>query len=354
MAFDDNTNGTSGGGRWSRFFSRMVENPDNPAGWSLFLFRFRAIEVRIHFATVLFMISMLLYAIPKDGPGIAYMLASMVALFVVVLLHEFGHCFACRAVGGEADRIVMLPFGGVALAMPPQEWRANLVTTLGGPGVNAAILLLTSTALTLLGAADAIIFNLLKPSTIFIGVPQFNPSWPFSFLLALHVTNVYILLFNLALVIFPFDGGRIVQALMWARIGYRRATEYAVNIGFVGAMVLGIVAAFVLEEVVLVLIALFGGFACWAERQRLRAELDLAGQGGAFGAGHDPLMARIRREERDAQAAQRKLEREQKRTAQDEQELDRLLSKISASGIGSLSAAEKRALARLSKQKRRS
>lgn len=344
--YDDFDTGRAGGGRWGRFFSRLVENPDNPVGWSLFMFRFRGIETRIHLATVLFMISMLLWAIPKDGFGITYMLASMAALFVVVLLHEFGHCFACRAVGGEADRIVMLPFGGVALTMPPQEWRAHLITTLGGPAVNVAIFLVTGLALLLLGASDAIFFNLINPNTIFMGVPEFDPFWPFRMLIALHVTNVYILVFNLALLMFPFDGGRIVQALMWAKMGYRRATEYAVNIGFLGAMILGILAAVVFEQVMLVLIAIFGAMACWAERQRLRAEHDLVAD--------DPILAEIRRSEREAEAEQRRAERDQGRKQRDDQELDRLLSKISSSGMDSLSAGEKRSLARLSKQKRES
>jgi len=35
--------------------------------------------------------------------------------FGIVLLHEFGHCFASRWVGGERDEIMMTPLGGLAL-----------------------------------------------------------------------------------------------------------------------------------------------------------------------------------------------------------------------------------------------
>lgn len=348
---DSDAGGGGGGGRWSRFMARLVENPDNPAGWSLFMFRFKGIETRIHLATVLFMISMLLWSIPPKHGGIFYMSLTMISLFVIVLLHEFGHCFACRRVGGEADRIVMLPFGGVALCIPPDNWRDNLITTVGGPAVNVLIFFITSAALAILGAADAIIFNLVNPSTIFFGLPEFKPFWLLTLLIAFHVTNVYILLFNLALLMFPFDGGRIVQALMWSKLGYRRATEIAVNIGFLGAMILGIVAAVVFEEVMLVLIAIFGAMSCWTERQRLRAEHDLVGGGRGGG---DAIMAAVRRQQREDEAEQRKTERDQDRRRKDEAELDRLLSKISATGMDSLNVAEKRALARLSKQKRES
>ncbi len=37
---------------------------------------------------------------------------SMTALFAIVLMHEFGHCFAARWVGGEAEDILMSPLGG--------------------------------------------------------------------------------------------------------------------------------------------------------------------------------------------------------------------------------------------------
>ena len=38
-----------------------------------------------------------------------------VALFVIVLIHEFGHALACRQVGGVADRIVLWPLGVLLL-----------------------------------------------------------------------------------------------------------------------------------------------------------------------------------------------------------------------------------------------
>ena len=41
------------------------------------------------------------------------------ALFGVVLLHEFGHAFACRQTGGQADTIVLWPLRGIAFVKPP-------------------------------------------------------------------------------------------------------------------------------------------------------------------------------------------------------------------------------------------
>src|SRR5215471_10399366 len=48
------------------------------------------------------------------------------ALFAIVLTHEFGHALACRSVGGKADQILLWPFGGVAYVDPPQRPGATL------------------------------------------------------------------------------------------------------------------------------------------------------------------------------------------------------------------------------------
>ena len=37
-------------------------------------------------------------------------------LFFSILVHEFGHCFAARSVGGEANEVLLWPLGGLAFA----------------------------------------------------------------------------------------------------------------------------------------------------------------------------------------------------------------------------------------------
>ena len=62
------------------------------------------------------------------------------SLFVIVLLHEFGHAMACRQTGGTANRILLWPLGGVAYVNPPKRPGANLWSTAAGPLVNLALL----------------------------------------------------------------------------------------------------------------------------------------------------------------------------------------------------------------------
>lgn len=66
-------------------------------------------------------------------------LIEYLALFGIVLLHEFGHALACRQVGGRANQIVLWPLGGVAYVAPPPRPGAVLWSIAAGPLVNVAL-----------------------------------------------------------------------------------------------------------------------------------------------------------------------------------------------------------------------
>lgn len=359
-AGDDDRAGSGGRSGGSNIWYRLFENPENPMGWSIRIFAVgwggRGITVRIHLFTIVYIGVMLAWSIPKSNAGIAYMSLAMASLFIVVLLHEFGHCFACRATGGEADRIVMLPFGGLALTSPLQAWKSHLITTLGGPAVNVAILPITTGALLALGLGDVVLFNPFDPIGT-LASPVFQSSstavtlglvglWWF------HYVNIVIGAFNVLLPMYPFDGGRILQSSLWARVGYRRSMGVAVNAGLVGAMALGVIGL-VARETVLVAIAIFGAWACWVERKRLRGDVDIAMEasseaGGAdpmsgFGGGYDPMLE----EAVDPREAKKVRDEEEEQA-----EVDRILAKISDSGMDSLTKRERKTLDRYSQKKR--
>ena len=62
-------------------------------------------------------------------------------LFVIVLLHEFGHCFAARKVDGEADEILMWPLGGLAYCSRPAHAAGQLHHRRRRAAVNVVICL---------------------------------------------------------------------------------------------------------------------------------------------------------------------------------------------------------------------
>src|ERR1700690_3789497 len=48
------------------------------------------------------------------------------ALFLIVMFHEYGHALACRQVGGTSNQIVLWPLGGVSYVNPPPRAGAML------------------------------------------------------------------------------------------------------------------------------------------------------------------------------------------------------------------------------------
>ncbi len=80
----------------------------------------------------------------KSYSSITWNVLEYLALFLIVMLHEFGHALACRQVGGTANQIVLWPLGGVAYVNPPQRPGATLWSIAAGPLVNVAFLVILS------------------------------------------------------------------------------------------------------------------------------------------------------------------------------------------------------------------
>lgn len=148
-----------------------------------------------------------------------------IGLFVLVTMHEFGHALACRQVGGQANRIVLWPLGGIAFVSPPPRAGAMLWSIAAGPMVN---LLLVP------------ILTLAEHTAGRVGWASTNPD-AFRVLHLLWQINLALLFFNL-LPIYPLDGGQIVRALLWFPLGQIRSLFIATAIGFVGGGLLMVYA----------------------------------------------------------------------------------------------------------------
>src|SRR5271154_5520041 len=102
------------------------------------LFKLFGIEVFLHWSWFLVAIygiqTRMAYYSSTLWPALEYL-----TLFVIVLMHEFGHALACRSVGGQANQIVLWPLGGVAYVAPPQRAGAMLWSIAAGPLVNVAL-----------------------------------------------------------------------------------------------------------------------------------------------------------------------------------------------------------------------
>lgn len=172
-------------------------------------------------------------------------LLEYLALFLIVLIHEFGHAFACRQVGGTANQIVLWPLGGVAFVNPPPRPGANLWSIAAGPLVNVVLIPI----LWVLSAWSKSSGLAVAPNTE-------------HFLEAISNMNLGLLFFNV-LPIYPLDGGQILRSLLWFVFGRARSLTVASIIGVVGA------AGFILLAIAsrqpwLGIIAIFVGMLCWS------------------------------------------------------------------------------------------
>src|SRR5437868_2954673 len=105
---------------------------------SIRLFRLLGIDVFLHwswFLVALFEIN----ARSRSYSSFTWNVLEYLALFLIVLVHEFGHALACRQVGGVANQIVLWPLGGVAYVDPPQRPGATLWSIAAGPLVNVVL-----------------------------------------------------------------------------------------------------------------------------------------------------------------------------------------------------------------------
>src|SRR5215510_1285303 len=103
------------------------------------LFSFKGIEVYLHWSWFL-VAAWVFYYRSHNYRSPIWNALEYLALFVIVLLHEFGHALACRSVGGQANQIVLWPLGGVAYVAPPQRPGATLWSLAAGPLVNVVLL----------------------------------------------------------------------------------------------------------------------------------------------------------------------------------------------------------------------
>lgn len=182
---------------------------------SLRLFRVAGIDVFLHW-TWLLMAAFEVSARQGEFSNPIWNLVEYVSLFAIVLLHEFGHAFACRSVGGAADRIMLWPLGGIAFVSPPPRPGAVLWSIAAGPLVNVALI-------PILGAAWILAMSM--------GLSVLSPD-AVKCLGMMNKINALLLIFNI-LPFYPLDGGQIVQSLLWFAVGRGKSMVIA---GWIGTL----------------------------------------------------------------------------------------------------------------------
>jgi Zn-dependent protease len=342
--------------------------------WSFPLGRLFGINVRVHVLLPVVEAGLILRAaFEKDVIPQTWVDATMlmVLLFFTVLLHEFGHCAGARLVDGDANEVLLWPLGGLAFVEVPRTPRANFIATAAGPAVNVLICLVVGLLLTLVSSPHV--------------RPPFNPFWypyrediaggiqlftwdgtklPLEYSLGIVILarlfwiSWVTFLFNMLLVGFPMDAGRLFQCILWPRLGYYHATRAAVFSGFIFALLLGVCA--IASKDLGVLAFALGLFIYITCRQEWLV-LEQGGEESAFGYDFSQGYTSLERDQPPPRRrkqnflqrwmqrrAQKKLQRETEQREAEERRMDELLEKVQREGLQSLTDEERRFLTRVS------
>ena len=219
-------------------------------GWSLKLGKWFGIDVNLHVTFLLLIGFMALtgFAATRNAGAVAGNIGFLLALFLCVLLHEFGHALAARRYGIPTKDITLWPIGGVArLERMPTDPKQELVVALAGPAVNVVIAM---ALLPIIALSEVAFFE------------------------RLFTTNLFLVAFNM-IPAFPMDGGRVLRAGLAMKMNYATATNAAAKIGQGFAVVFGIIGLF--TNPFLILIAVFIWFGAAGEAQVTQTQAKLAG-----------------------------------------------------------------------------
>jgi Zn-dependent protease/CBS domain-containing protein len=199
--------------------------------WQWKLGRFAGIDVYVH-TTFLLLIGWVGYSHwleHRNWGAVLNGIAFILALFLCVVLHEYGHALTARKYGIKTRDITLYPIGGVArLERMPDKPIEELWVALMGPAVNVVI--------------AALLFAYLSLSRSLVPMNELTIASG-SFLQRLMAVNIWLVLFNL-IPAFPMDGGRVLRAILALRMEYVRATQIAANIGQGLAFLFGFIGLF--------------------------------------------------------------------------------------------------------------
>lgn len=183
---------------------------------SIKLFNIFGISINIHITFLLLLILFL-------SGGIRWLFL-ITGVFCFVTLHEVCHSMMARYYGIEVREITLLPIGGIAsISSMPKKPMQEFFISIAGPVFNLAVIVIFYHPMKVLLGQEVLFHRPLSTVT-----------WPLT-LAYLYWVNLMLAAFNL-IPAFPMDGGRVLRSLLAGRIGYVKATKFAVGLGHIFAI----------------------------------------------------------------------------------------------------------------------
>lgn len=303
-----------------------LSNPAAILGLSVPFGTWFGVRVRLHFwllLTFAFALASLF-----RGVSVLVVVIQISLLLVALLFHDFGHRILAQSAGGQLDEFMLWPIGGMIFPTMPPGPRPMFVGHVGGIVVN------------LLLAVGSIILLRLREGWWYI--PSFNPLTNFSSsmfgtmslshdpllicLLSFAAINCGLVLGNL-LPYYWFDGGYLLQSILWPFLGGTSALNVTCIIGMILA-----VPMFALSLVGPNFIGLVFWTLLFMSSYTARHTMEVV---------ESPASATGWRSRRWAKST---FSRDAAKRRRQEQKIDAILAKVSAKGMQSLTWWEKRTL----------
>lgn len=361
--------------------------------WCLSLGTWGGVRLRLHVSFLLLALGTVhlgwLYEREPANQGVLLAAGGgLLILFVCSLLHGLAHRFVAGTEEGPQE-LVLGPWGELEPSEAMPHPRAEMAVRLAGPATNLVLGILAATGL--MFAHEPQIWGMLHP---FASLGLLTGPW---WLVGLKLTvwiNWVMLLVNLMIPAYPFDGGRLLCAAIWAArpsLGRRGAMVAVIRLAPLLVLAAG-VGVFLFREqeyhgilplwlplTLLVIVVSLG----WRqeliqEMKALAAEDAMRDLVASFRASHDRTLAERYDQEADSHSLglrqtesapprarpepprwlrlrrwwegrrRARLQRQRQIEAAEEGRLDEILERVHRDGMSQLSAADRALLLRVS------
>jgi Zn-dependent protease len=182
------------------------------------------IPIKVHWSfifTILIIMGIILKNQLSFVPS-CFLFLFVFVLFLLVIMHEYGHAMMARRFNVKTRDIIITPIGGIArLEDMPKVPTHEFLVAFAGPLVNLFFAIFFGIILFLLDTED---FFLREKEQVELLTD------PIGFLLLVTLMNCILFVFNL-IPAFPMDGGRILRSVLSMFLPRRKATIIAANIG---------------------------------------------------------------------------------------------------------------------------
>jgi len=166
------------------------------------------IPIHVHFSLpLLSLLYVAQYSMIGGATGAGIGVLVSLALLLSVLVHELGHALMTRRVGGQCEKILLWPLGGLAYCGHHEGHKEQVWILLAGPMTHIPqfVFWLILQAAGTQGTVTLVLYNLSDPSQV----------WR-NFTATCLLMQLLLFIFNL-LPVYPLDGGQILASYLLMR-----------------------------------------------------------------------------------------------------------------------------------------